>query len=264
MNAAPSGAVAGRRLAASLLAWLAGVAVPAAGAVAAERTAGPPSVQTIDAPFSFVRAPFVHPRILKDLTTWLSDTGDQVVAVNLTDSNWSNRYHGEVEGSCIGVTWRGREQEWFSYRYVGRTDSGVHVLRTSESGGGTMVSVMLLFAILELDYGFLHFAQDFRSLPAATPRVSGQASARVVRPDRQRILLRKLGTFGLGDRWRGDLAVRGNDVFLGEDRGWFSQAEGHDRKPPPQGRLRIEAKPRAPLDFAAHAGGCATDAPADP
>ena len=257
--------MAGRRLAASSLAWLAGVA--AAGAIATEQTAEPPSVQTIDAPFSFAQAPFVHPRIVKDLTTWLSDTGDQVVAVNLTDSNWSNRYHGEVEASskrCSRVRWQGPERSWFSYRYVGMTDSGVHVLRTSESGGGTLVSAALLFAVVEFDYGFRHYAQDFRSLPAAAPMVPGQFGARVLRPDRQRILLRKLGTFGLGDRWDGDLAVRGNDVTLGEDHGWFAQAEEHDRRPPPQGRLRIEAKPKAPLDFAAHAGGCGTQTPADP
>ena len=257
--------VAGRRLAAASLAWLAGVAVPAAGAIPAEQTAEPPSVRTIDAPFSFVRAPFVHPRIVKDLTTWLSDTGDQVVAVNLTDSNWSNRYHGEVEASferCSRVRWQGPERSWFSYRYVGMTEAGVHVLRTSDSGGGSMVAKAVLFFVLELDYGFSHGWTNFWSLPAATPTVPGQAGARIVRPDRQRIVLRKLGYYALGDRWSGDLAVRGNDLLIGADRGFFPRAEG--REPRPQGRLRIEAKPRAPLDFAAHAGGCATDAPAGP
>lgn len=261
--------MAPRRLAASSLAWslLAGVAAPAAGTNAAGQTVEPPSVQTIDAPFSFAQAPFVHPLIVKDLTTWLSDTGDQVVAINLTDSNWSNRYHGEVEASserCPRVRWKGPEGGWFRYQYVGMTDAGVQVLRISESGGGTLVSVELLFAVLEFDYGFRHYAGDYWSLPAATPTVPEQIGARVVRPDRQRVLLRKLGTFGLGDRWHGDLAVRGDEVLFGEDRGWFSEAEGHDREPPPQGRLRIDAKPTAPLDLAAHDGGCGTETSPDP
>ena len=46
--------------------------------------------------YSFSRAPFVHPRIIGDLIGWISDTGDQVVAINLLDSQQSNRYHGEI------------------------------------------------------------------------------------------------------------------------------------------------------------------------
>lgn len=252
---ARSGAAAGNRGAGGALARFLLAAVPAAGALAAEQAAAPPSVQTTEAPFSFVRAPFVHPRIIQDLTTWLSDTGDQVVAVNLTDANRSNRYHGEVRGSsagCPNVRWQG-PKESFSYRYVGMTDAGVHVLRTRQRTGGTMVAVELLFVVLEFDYGFGYAVLDFEP----------EGELRVARTDRQRILLRKLGAFGLGDRWDGTLAVRGNDLLVGADRGWFSQAEGHGKERRPRRLLRIEARPSAPLDFAAHPGACGVAPPAD-
>ena len=38
--------------------------------------------------YSFVRPEYVNPLILADLEGWLSDSGDQVVAVNLTDSQF--------------------------------------------------------------------------------------------------------------------------------------------------------------------------------
>ena len=48
------------------------------------------------ATYSFKKAPFVHPKIVGDLVGSLSDAGDQVVAVNLLDSQDSNRYFGAI------------------------------------------------------------------------------------------------------------------------------------------------------------------------
>ena len=48
------------------------------------------------ATYSFKKAPFVHPKIIGDLVGSLSDAGDQVVAINLLDSQDSNRYFGEI------------------------------------------------------------------------------------------------------------------------------------------------------------------------
>src|SRR5436309_7916640 len=51
-----------------------------------------------DAPMlSFCQPPFVHPLVIKELMTWLSDDGDQVVAINLLEANDSNRYYGAIE-----------------------------------------------------------------------------------------------------------------------------------------------------------------------
>ena len=40
----------------------------------------------LHATYSFKMAPFVHPKIINDLVGSLSDSGDQVVAINLLDS----------------------------------------------------------------------------------------------------------------------------------------------------------------------------------
>ncbi len=61
------------------------------------------AVETGALPYSFAKAPFIPPRIVGDLNTWLSDGGDQVVAVNLTDSVDSNRYYGAIEISENGA-----------------------------------------------------------------------------------------------------------------------------------------------------------------
>ena len=108
-------------------------------------------VRTIETGYSFTRAPFVNPRILHEMGAWLSDTGDLVVAINLTDANDSNRFStwgDEVEaresaGRCPFVWWRqapeadAHSRESFGYRYIGLTDSGVQVLETASSGGGS-------------------------------------------------------------------------------------------------------------------------------
>ena len=48
------------------------------------------------ATYSFRTPPFVHPKIVGDLVGSLADAGDQVVAINLLDSQDSNRYYGEI------------------------------------------------------------------------------------------------------------------------------------------------------------------------
>jgi hypothetical protein len=180
-----------------------------------------------DAPMlSFCRPPFVHPLIIKDLLTWLSDGGDQVVAINLLDTNDSNRYYGKIETEKPGklaprhpqVLTRverteGTEKvtETIGYEYVGLTRSGVHVLSTWESGGGTMVASNLLFVTIEDDFGI-------NDVPTGT-----EAKSRTLRLDRRRLLIRKLGEVVLGDRWEGTLRVEGNKILVGRDQGHFNE-----------------------------------------
>jgi hypothetical protein len=166
-----------------------------------------------DTPYSFAHAPYIHPRIIQDLSSWLSDGGDQVVAINLPDAQNSNRYFGEVRvreipGKHPFVYVEGDKKE-FGYQYVGRSDGGVHVLFTSDWEGGSGVFRHLLFVVFEHDWGTL--SHPDRSL---------------IDLGRDRLLIVKLGEISLGDRYGGKLEVAGNRLLIGRDVGWFSVSGG--------------------------------------
>ena len=179
----------------------------------------------LHATYSFKQAPFVHPKIINDLVGYLSDTGDQVVAVNLLDSQDSNRYFGEIGVSRqldpmepswpwvysvdgeentdeeLGELWR---RPWYAYRYVGSTEDGLDVLHARYSGGGSGVFNRVVFTRTEMDIGVdYRLAREVKGRTAAArPRI------------RDRELLRFVGKIPLGDRWMGTVEVVGNEVVV--------------------------------------------------
>ena len=189
------------------------------------------------ATYSFKKAPFVHPKIVGDLVGSLADAGDQVVAINLLDSQDSNRYFGDifvtpqtdplvpswpwvytVDGEPSGdeelATLRRRllgdfwgqvwGQEVYAYRYLGTTQSGLDVLHQQYSGGGSGVFNRLVFVRIEADYGVEY------------PLLSDIDSQRgAVGPEfRHRELIRMVGRIPLGDRWQGTVEVVGDEVVV--------------------------------------------------
>ena len=189
------------------------------------------------ATYSFKTAPFVHPKIVGDLVGSLADAGDQVVAINLLDSQDSNRYYGDVlvtpqtdplvpswpwvytvEGEpredeeltalrrrLLGDFWgQVRGQEVYRYRYVGTTQSGLDVLHQQYSGGGSGVFNRVLFVWIEADYGVEY------------PLLSDIDTQRgAVGPEfRHRELIRWVGRIPLGDRWQGTIEVVGDEVVV--------------------------------------------------
>ncbi len=211
-----------------------------------------PPVPMVEYAYSFVRAPFVHPMIIQDLSTWLSDGGDQVVAINLSDAQESNRYSGKVgvnhiAGQCPFVH-TVEERQRFGYRYIGTTQSGVHVLYTSDWGGGSGVFRNLMLLTLEFDYGIDCCDWDVQT---------------AIRADRKRMLIKKLGEMGLGDRWSGQLSVSGNELRIGRDEGWFSRSGGTGGGVLSYSRadriLKIDIRLSNSLDFAQHRHSCASE-----
>ena len=177
------------------------------------------------AAYSFSKAPFVHPKIVNDLIGNLSDVGDQVVAINLLDSQDSNRYFGEVfvtpqtdplvpswpwvyslDGEPTGDGELGDfwGQEYYAYRYLRSTDSGLDVLHARYSGGGSGVFDYVMFVRTEADYGVEY--------PLARDIDSGKNAAEPKIHDRE--LIRILGRIPLGDRWSGTVEVAGDDVVV--------------------------------------------------
>lgn len=91
--------------------------------------------------YSFINNEFVNPKIIEELIGWLSDSGNQVVSVNITDSNKSNRHFREVtvEDSRDNnpLVTSSYEEATFTYQYLGTSFSGVHLLQTWSNGGGS-------------------------------------------------------------------------------------------------------------------------------
>ena len=177
------------------------------------------------ATYSFRKAPFVHPKIVDDLIGNLSDTGEQVVAINLLDSQDSNRYFGEIlvapqadpmepswpwvysvegEGSDDQRSGEFWGREFYAYRYLGSTRNGLDVLHARHSGGGSGVFNRVVFVRTEADQGVEY------------PLLRNVDSRReAARPElRERELVRIVGKIPLGDRWLGTIEVVGDDVVV--------------------------------------------------
>jgi hypothetical protein len=179
------------------------------------------AVPNKDFPFSFDQAPFINPRIVQDLSTWISDSGDQVVAISLLEAQDSNRYYGAasvrkadggnpfVYTETTTVDEGQTNQTSFGYQFVGVTRSGVHVLRTSAWLGGSGVFQNLLLVAFEYDSSL------------TTDWMKGE-----VHSGKRRFLIKKRGEIVLGDRWSGELKVNGNSLLVGKDQGWFTVSEG--------------------------------------
>lgn len=197
------------------------------------------NAQRLDLPlpefwFSFTNKPFVNPRIIQDVQGWESDRGDQVVAVNLIEAQRCNRYFiNEIDsgsseqsralwGPNPMVSYHEPDSKvYFHYVYIGKTDTGLHVLHTAENTGGSSTLKQLLFFFIEPDMG-----------------VSFDWETMKVQRNRPRLLLFLEGRIALGDRWLGELRVDGNELFIGKDDGWFrTRAIGGPFAADPQDRV---------------------------
>ena len=177
------------------------------------------------ATYSFKKTPFVHPKIINEFVGNFSNVGDQVVAINLVDSQDSNRYFGEItvtpqlDPSEPSWPWvysidgekeaqKGPDGLWdrpsYAYRWVGSTKSQLDVLHVKISGGGSGIFNSVVFTRIEVDQGVDYpLARDVESrTEAARPEI------------RVRELLRFVGRIPLGDRWLGTIEVDGNDVVV--------------------------------------------------
>jgi hypothetical protein len=163
----------------------------------------------------------LHPLIVQEFITWLSDTGDHIISINLRDAFNSNRYccddsfsvelsekrtlvrtdftkdyetynndyisQEECVGSCT-----------LTYAHLGTTDNGAIVIQVWERSGGSGVFSTLLFTKVKKRMG--------ANFDYANP--SNLAF------DKQQIVLEKLFSISLGDRQETSIGVNGNFVVL--------------------------------------------------
>lgn len=136
--------------------------------------------------FSFINQEFINPLILDDLSGWLSDTGDQIVSINISESNKSNRYYGEItieEADGYPTVTSTPKVGWVSYRYIGCSFSGVHIVQIWSNGGGTGVSTNIMLVTLSSDSSF--------------------ESNGVSYDKKSRYVIKLIGSLPLGDRYQG-------------------------------------------------------------
>lgn len=144
------------------------------------------------AKYSFIDSEFINPRILDDLRGWLSDTGDQIVSINITDSNKSNRYFGGIDikksNSGFPVVTCRNDEGWISYQYIGRSFSGLHIVQTWSSGGGSGIFFNVVLVTLSLDSALNYNSGKYEK--------------------KSRYIIKLIGSFPLGDRYDGEIIYK--------------------------------------------------------
>jgi hypothetical protein len=148
----------------------------------------------------------IDPRAVQELRVWISDAEPGPVAIDLAGTHRTNRYFGEYTRDGNGrtvidldTTEAGPRKDgsrgWFAYRRLGTLSGGVHVLEIAESGGGSGVFTSLLL---------VQFAVDFEY---------DERGAR-----KHRLVMRRLGEIGLGDRYAGTVTVTSRAIEIGADQ----------------------------------------------
>lgn len=154
----------------------------------------------------------INPKIIKEFSTWISDTGDQIISIDLNNSQKSDRFSVDTQIRNNGVVFYEIDTEFekfeFGYHYIGKTTSGVHIVSTYENDGGSMVVRDILLFRFVIDY----------SVDTNVDILNNGTVKNTV----PRVLIKKVGSLGLGDRWGGNLSVKDNYLIIGKDVGWFS------------------------------------------
>jgi hypothetical protein len=144
----------------------------------------------------------IHPRAVKDLTSWISDQRPGPIAVDIAGTFESNQYFGvysvqENGNVFVDLTQEYIEQEGsFSYKHLGRLANGLHVLLTYFHGGGSGVFQSVLLIECSIDFEYIH-----------------DGSRKSI------LMMQRRGEFGLGDRYNGTISIdaKGSSITVGPD-----------------------------------------------
>lgn len=151
--------------------------------------------------YSFSEDNPVNPRIIEDLDGWISDLGNQVVCINLSNSNESNRYSydsidiEETEANPVIKSTNGNS--WYAYQLLGLSMNGVYILRTWYCGGGTGIFCRLIFLTISEDCSL--------SFNSKNDKNTG-------------LVIKKIAQFSLGDRYTGNIKFKYGVLLIGKDK----------------------------------------------
>ena len=158
---------------------------------------------------SFDREPWIHPKMIWELKPWMSDTAEQMLALNVSDSVGSNRYFEDIEKRSIDggkelLLYKAQNGEHlqFGYVYHGMSDSGIHVLEVVESSHGSSTFISLFLCQLNWEPSF--------GIKNGSLQEVGE-----------RQVLKLVKEITLGDRWIGKIELEGDLLKVGKDEGRF-------------------------------------------
>jgi hypothetical protein len=157
-----------------------------------------------DGPLAELRKSFtvggkpIPPQAFADFgDAWMSDSRPIVTSIDARAAIDSNRYFGDIikRGPSFEQILPGTPglngPPKISYEYFGATANGMLVIVSVYSGGGTG------------EFTYLHILD-----PVRVEAIDGAAATY------DRLDLRLVRTYDLGDRWQGDLKIEGNVVHL--------------------------------------------------
>ena len=140
----------------------------------------------------------VHPGAVRELLTHSADSLPIAVAVDLAGARKANRFgtRPTIKDGAVGFKDElllGADA-FFIYALVGVTPGGAYVLETWESGGGSGRFGSVLVVRFQAD----------------REQTAGGA--------RERVLMKRVGEFALGDRDDGKVTLEGNTLRLGKSK----------------------------------------------
>lgn len=154
--------------------------------------------------YSFIREEYIHPLIIQELLGWLSDKHETIIAVDLTSANRSNRFSTNYSiYQSEEITWvhHSDKKGHFSYRHLGASSSGIHIIHCIESGHGSGLFNSLIFLILQTDTGIVANKDEMSRIET-----------------RERIILKTLGSISLGDHYSGNLLFTNGILYISKNK----------------------------------------------
>lgn len=168
--------------------------------------------------YFFSKKPFVHPKIIKELTPTIETPENSVSSINLFESMESKKYFGEItiKGESDPYVFTddfGKDEDGnliineFGYQYIGITSSGIIVLYTRQEYLATNVTTNLLLLTVEYD-----------QTKAYDPTING------LEIDKERCFLKKQVIISLGERYQGKVTLVGDILKINKDESGLSSA----------------------------------------
>ena len=158
------------------------------------------SEQTDEANASFTyKGKPIHPFLLHEFSNWLSDDRPPMITtVDVAAAFDTNKYQQstiQLRDGCVFVERREEDKgvpiyESFDYQRLGKMANGIHVLETTENGGGSGFFMNLIF--VRFSEGEIMFENK----------------------NEKQLLMSIVGTYRLGDRYEGKVEVFPNRVLI--------------------------------------------------